>query len=190
MRTTVTRVVAILVLALAARSAASEVTVPFDVQVPLLLKALTYDRNLKARTSADLVRIAVLVPGGGKGAAADLYSSLKRVSGRTVNGLEVVFKQIDAGDASALDTLLTEGQWAAAYIMPGFTHAELAKVRRLCETRRVLPVAAAIDDLDHGLAFGVGTAGSRPQIVVNLPASKACGSDFDLALLQLSKVLR
>ena len=51
-------------------------------------------------------------------------------------------------------------------------------------------MAASIDDLEHGLAFGIGAEGSRPQIVVNLPVSKACGSDFDLALLQLSKVLR
>jgi hypothetical protein len=50
-------------------------------------------------------------------------------------------------------------------------------------------VAAAVDDLDNGLAFGIGAQGNKPQIVINLKASKACGSDFDLALLQLSKVI-
>jgi hypothetical protein len=184
------RFVGALVLALAASVEAAPAMVPFEVQVPLVLKALTYDRNLKSRATSE-VRIAILVPAGtGREAAADLKDALTRISGRTVNGLEVVFKEIDASDDAALEAKLNGSQWAVAYVMPGFTQAGLAKVRRLCEARGVLPVAAAIDDLEHGLAFGIGAAGSRPQIVVNLPASKACGSDFDLALLQLSKVLR
>ena len=107
-----------------------------------------------------------------------------------VNGLAVVFKEVSAIDDAALEEGLRDGQWAAVYVMPGFSRAELARVRRICETRRVLPVAASVDDLEQGLAFGIGVDGNRPQLVVNLPASKACGSDFDLALLQLSKVLR
>jgi len=163
--------------------------VPFDIQVPLVLKALTYDRNLKTRAS-DEVRIAVIFPPNTtRGLTDDLHASLKKIPGRTVNGLVVVFTEVSADDEASLEQGLRSGQWAAAYVMPGFSRVELARVRRLCESRRVLPVAASIDDLAHGLAFGIGVQGSKPQIVVNLPASKACGSDFDLALLQLSRVL-
>jgi hypothetical protein len=179
-------VLSVLFLAAPARAAA---IVPFDVQVPLVLKALTYDRNLKARAS-DQVRIAIIVPPrASRSATDDLLASVARMPGRTVNGLSVVFKEL-SGDEAALDQALRDGHWSVAYVMPGFSHAELARVRRICELHRVLSVAAAIDDLEHGLAFGIGAEGSRPQIVVNLPVSKACGSDFDLALLQLSKVLR
>jgi hypothetical protein len=179
-----------LVLSLAGHAfAAAKVTVPFDVQVPLVLKALTYDRNLKARVGED-VRIAVLVRKEGRGAAAELKAALDRIAGRTVSGLAVVFTEIEASEDATLEARLAEGQWAAVYVMPGFAQAELARVRRVCEARRVLPVAAVVDDLDHGMAFGIRAFGGRPQIVVNLPASKACGSDFDLALLELSKVVR
>lgn len=180
--------VAILLLA-AGLARAEIVVVPFDVQVPLLLKALTYDRNLKTR-AGEQARIAVIVPKGGHNAAGELQASLDKLPGRTVNGLAVVFKEIAATDDGALEEALRGGQWAAVYVMPGFSHADLAKVRRACEARHVLPVAASVDDLEQGLAFGIGVEGNRPQLVVNLPASKACGSDFDLALLQLSKVLR
>jgi hypothetical protein len=169
--------------------AAAKVTVPFDVQVPLVLKALTYDRNLKSRVS-EQVRIAVLVQKEGKGAAAELKSAFERISARTVAGMSVVFTEIEVGEDMAFESRLSEGQWAAVYVMPGFAQADLAKVRRVCEARRVLPVASVVDDLDHGLAFGIRAFAGRPQIVVNLPASKACGSDFDLALLELSKVVR
>jgi len=182
--------VAVVALLLAtASSAYAEVVVPFDVQVPLLLKALTYDRNLKTR-AGDQARIAVIVPPKGRNVTGELQASLDKLPGRTVNGLAVVFKEILATDDAALEEGLRVGQWAAVFVLPGFSHADLAKVRRVCESRRVLPVAASIDDLEQGLAFAIGVDGNRPQLVVNLPASKACGSDFDLALLQLSKVLR
>lgn len=162
--------------------------VPFEVQVPLVLKALTYDRNLKARAN-DTVRIAIISPAKGSRAAEELSASLKSLTGRTINNLPVVFKEIVVTDDAALEDGLRDGTWAAAYVMPGFGRAEIAKIRRLCEGRRVLGIAAAVDDMEHGLAFGIGSQGSKPQIVINLPASKACGSDFDLALLQLSKVM-
>jgi hypothetical protein len=164
--------------------------VPFDVQLPLVLKALTYDRNLKSR-AGDQVRIAIVMPSKGSRAAVDqLLSSLDSIPGRTLNGLPVSFKEIVADTDEALEQGLRDGNWAAAYVMPGFSHADLLKVRHICETRRVLAVAASVDDLEHGLAFGIGAQGSKPQIVINLRASKACGSDFDLALLQLSKVMQ
>jgi hypothetical protein len=187
----VKRPLILLVLLLAAAVARAEVVVvPFDVQIPLLLKALTYDRNLKTR-AGDQARIAVVVPPkSGRNVTGELQASLDKLPGRTVNGLAVVFKEISATDEVALDDGLKDGQWAAVFVMPGFSRSELAKLRRICETRRVLPVGASIDDVEQGLAFGIGVDGNRPQLVVNLPASKACGSDFDLALLQLSKVLR
>jgi hypothetical protein len=187
----VKRLLALSMVLLVATPARAEVVVPFDIQVPLLLKALTYDRNLKTR-AGDQARIAVIAPpkSGRSNATVELQASLDKLPGRTVNGLAVVFKEVSAADDAALEEGLRDGQWAAVYVMPGFSRAELAKVRRICETRRVLPVAASVDDLEQGLAFGIGVDGNRPQLVVNLPASKACGSDFDLALLQLSKVLR
>ena len=169
-------------------SAQAGAVVPFDVQVPLLLKALTYDRNLKSR-AGDQVRIAIIMPPkGNRDAAEQLMNSLASIPGRTLNGMPVVFKEIVVDDDASLEAL-RDGNWAAAYVMPGFGRAELAKVRRMCESRRILAVAASVDDVEH-LAFSVGAQGSKPQIVINLPISKACGSDFDLALLQLSKVVQ
>jgi hypothetical protein len=177
-------------LALLTTPVGAAAVIPFDVQVPLVLKALTYDRNLKAR-AGDQVRIAIIVPAKGSRTAADeLQASLSGSQARTVNGMPVAFKLIVAEADDSVEQGLRDGGWAAAYIMPGFSRAELDKVRKACEQKRVLAVAAAVDDIDNGLAFGIGAQGSKPQIVINLKASKACGSDFDLALLQLSKIVQ
>lgn len=170
--------------------AAASVAVPFDIQVPLLLKALTYDRNLKSR-AGEQVRIAVLVPSkGGRGAAEDLQTAVGALPDRTVNGLPVSFREISVNDEATLDRALGEGRWAAAYVLPGFGREELEQIKRVCQSRHVLAVAASVEEVERGLAFAVGVREGKPQIVVNLPGSKACGSEFDLALLRVSRVIQ
>jgi hypothetical protein len=164
--------------------------VPFEVQVPLVLKALTYDRNLKGRVS-DQVRIAVLLPAkGGRGSAEELNATLGTLPERTLNGLPVQFREVPAADEASLDQALKGGHWAAIYVMPGFREEELAQIRRVAAARQVLAVAAQVEDVEKGIAFGVGAQGGKPQLVVNLPSAKACGSEFDLALLRLARIIQ
>ena len=186
-KASVLAVVAVLLAAVPRVGAVAPVS--FDVQVPLLLKALTYDRSLKARVG-DQVRIAVaLPPKGGREAAEGLRSALDGLPDRTINGLPVSFKEV-SGEEGALQDMLRSGRWAAVYVMPGFSSAELDGVKRVCAARQVLAAAAQVDDVERGMAFGVGAQGGRPQLVVNLGGMKAFGSDFDLALLQLARVIQ
>lgn len=184
-----TPIVAVAVLLALVPGVRAAAPVPFDVQVPLLLKALTYDRSLKGRVS-DEVRIAVaLPPKGGRDAADGLRNALVDLPGRTVNGLPVSFKEV-SGEEGALQDTLRSGRWAAVYVLPGFSSAELDAVKRVCAARQVLAAAAQVDDVERGIAFGVGAQAGKPQLVVNLGGMKAFGSDFDLALLQLARVIQ
>jgi hypothetical protein len=178
------------VVLLAARTAAGALTVPFDVQVPLMLKALTYDRSLKTRVG-DQVRIAVLHPSQGEpGAAENLTAALRNLPSRTLNGLPVTFRHFTVRNEAVVEIALKDGRWAAAYVMPGFRPEELAQIRRACESQRVLAIAADAGEVERGMAFGVDSRDGKPQLVVNLSSTKAYGSDFDLALLRLSRVIQ
>jgi hypothetical protein len=163
--------------------------VPFEVQIPLVLKALTYDRRLKSRVS-DEVRIAIVAPAKDRDVVADFHASVRKLPTRTVNGLPVTFKEVARGDDDPLDRELRDGRWAAVYTLPGFSEDELQRIRKAGEAAHVLLVAADAEDVERGLAFGVGADGGKPQIVVHLPRSVACGSDFDLAFLRLGRVIQ
>lgn len=174
----------------AVRTAAGSLAVPFDVQVPLMLKALTYDRSLKARVG-DQVRIAVLHPSEGEpGAAENLTTALRNLPGRTLNGLPVTFRHFTVRNEAVVEQALRDGRWAAAYVMPGFSSAELAQIRRACESQRVLAMAADAGEVERGMAFGVDSRDGKPQLVVNLSSTRAFGSEFDLALIRLSRVIQ
>jgi YfiR/HmsC-like len=178
------------VVLVAVRTAAAPLTVPFEVQVPLMLKALTYDRALKARVG-DEVRIAVLYPSQGEpGTAENLAAALRNLPGRTLNGLPITFRHFTVRNEAVVEQALRDGRWAAAYVMPGFSSEELGQIRRACESRRVLAMAADADEVEQGLAFGVDSRDGKPQLVVNLSSTRAFGSEFDLALLRLSRVIQ
>jgi hypothetical protein len=180
----------IMTILLAVPGAAGAQAVPFDVQVPLILKALTYDRSLKARVG-DQVRIAVLHPAAGEpGAAENLAAALRSLPGRTLNGLPVTFRHFTVRNEAVVEQALKDGRWAAAYVMPGFSSGELAQIRRACEDMRVLAMAADATEVERGLAFGVDSRDGKPQLVVNLSSTKAFGSEFDLALIRLSRVIQ
>jgi hypothetical protein len=171
---------------------ASATTVPFDVQVPLVLKALTYDRSLKSRVG-EKVRIAVLSPPGrGRQAIESLMTSLTGLPDGTIGGVPVTFREIAAPSnaVESLEQALRVGRWAAVYAMPGFTAEELNGIRQLCESHRVLLVGAAGDDVERGTAFGIAVRDGKPLMVVNLAITRACGSEFDLALLRLARVIQ
>jgi hypothetical protein len=170
-------------------AAGSSVPVPFDVQLPLVLKALTYDRSLKSR-AGDQVRIAVLVPKGARGAADRLGAALDGLPDRTVNGLPVSFREVSVSEIGALEAALRDTRWVVLYVLPGFSREELREVRRISEARQILPVAALADEVERGMAFAIGAEGGKPQIVVNVSGSKACGSEFELALLRVSRVVQ
>src|SRR5256885_14532088 len=96
--------IAVLITALATppvpASAGSDV-VPFAVQVPLVLKALTYDRSLKTRVGGE-VRIAVLSPPGkaAREAVEALNASLGGLPARSLDGLPVRFVEVAADEES------------------------------------------------------------------------------------------
>jgi hypothetical protein len=164
--------------------------VPFAIQVPLVLKALTYDRSLKSRVGGE-VRIAVLSPPGkaARETVDELTASLDGLPARSLDGLPVRFVEV-AADEESLDRALRGGRWAAAYAMPGFADREMQQLRRVCESAHVLLVGAASGDVERGMAFGVGAQGGKPVMVVNLSVARACGSEFDLALLRLARVIQ
>ena len=66
----------------------------------------------------------------------------------------------------------------------------MQQIKRAAQSAHVLLVGSTADDVERGMAFGVGARDGKPIMIVNLPATRACGSDFDLALLRLARVIQ
>ena len=76
---------------------AQAMAVPADLQVPLLLKILTYDRQLEAKAGSDLVIGIVHDPSDRESAKAadEIASTLYKFAGKTVKKLPVRYFLIE-----------------------------------------------------------------------------------------------
>jgi hypothetical protein len=170
-------------------AAAQDMSVPIEVQVPLLLKILTFDRTLAASAPDSLV-VGVVFQGHYRTSAgvADDVCRILAAAGRNPNATRVLrVVTIDLYESGPLGaTLLREGV-QALYVTPLRAVATSA-VAAATREQRVLSLTGVTRYVEEGLAVGVDATGERPQIVINLGASKAEGAAFAGQLLKLARL--
>jgi hypothetical protein len=178
-----------LLLVLALVHAAGGSGLPPAQKALLLLKVLTYDRNLVARAGAG-VRIAVVFrPGHGASQAERdaLLPALEQTARRAVvAGLPVSAVAVPFRDAESLAARLAELHAAALYACAGLEDVA-REIARAARERGVPSVAGARDPVLQGLAVALVDRGDRAGVVVNLRAAAAQGADLDAALLELAE---
>lgn len=166
---------------------AQEMEVPVAVQLPLFLKVMSFDRQLRARGAGTLV-IAIAYQGGYRPSADAKDQAMKAASNfREVDGMtfSVVAVDLDRDDLSAA---LTRSKATLLYVAPvrGIDVKELFAATRAA---RVTTLSGVVRYVELGLAVGVRLHRDRPRIVVNLAASRLEGAEFAAELLKLAEVL-
>ncbi len=173
----------------AAPPPAESMPVPVALQVPLILKILTYDRNIASRAAGEL-RIAIVVPPGEPGMArSEIVEGFQALADRTVKGLRLRPVTLEYSSEAQMDAALRAGQVTAFYVSPG-NAGHIDVLARLARTHRIVTTTGVPDYVPQGIAVGIGVEQDRPQILINLAASRAVGSDFDASLLRIVRIIR
>ncbi len=160
----------------------------------LFLRVLAYDRNLKTRASDGVLSVAVIYRAGrpeSEQAREALLGALGEISSKKVSvaGLPIRAVPIEFTSASAIDSKLRAAKVSAVYVCPGLGDATgvLAAITRKYSILSGTATEAAVRS---GLSVGVVAREGKPGILINLPAARAEGADFDAALLRLAEVIR
>jgi len=66
---------------------------------------------------------------------------------------------------------------------------EIGDIAKLSRKKQIVTLTGIPDYVKAGVAVGVDIKEEQPQILINLPASKAEGVDFSSQLLKLAKVI-
>jgi hypothetical protein len=160
-------------------------------QALLLLRILAYDRQLKARAGTSGVVVAVAHRPGDKAsleAAGKITRALEEIAERTtVLGMKVSVLTLPV-DAT-LEDKLRAARPAALYVAPGLDDA-VAQISQATRKHSVLSLAPRPEPVQAGLAVGFAARGSRTAVIVNLPAARAEGVDFESAFLRVAEVIK
>jgi hypothetical protein len=159
-----------------------------DLQVPLILKVLTYDRHFESKAGRELIIGVVYEQGDPESlkAASTIIATLLRFSGKTVKRLPIRY-QLVAMDQMA--RLVPSMGISVLYVAPGNAR-NLPALTRFSQANHVTTVTGVPSYVRQGVAVGIDVAQDRPQILINLSSSKAEGSEFDASLLRIASVIK
>lgn len=166
-------------------------TVPAKNQALLLLRILAYDHNLGSRVDNKTVTIAVVAKGGNSDSediANELVSVIRELAKSTTisnNAINVV--RLAYSDKT-FDADVAKTRAAALYVAPGLGDA-IVNIAGVTHERKLLTFTGSADYVVT-LAVGFAMYDSKPNILVNIPASRAEGADLDPALLRVAKIIK
>jgi hypothetical protein len=168
--------------AIASPTMAQDVPVPSAVQVPLLLKILTFDRHLAAAAEPLVVGVVFQRRNRASAAIGDEVRVLLTASARPIRVIV-----IDLDETRDLRGMLLRESVRVVYIAP----LQAVSISTLTDATRgegVVSITGVPRYVEQGLAVGIDMSDSRPRIVINLAASRAEGADFSAELLKLARL--
>lgn len=179
-----------LALALSAPVQGEDMPLPAPQQVPLLLKVLTYDRNLEAKSGRELALGIVYDPADRDSARAtdEIGSTLFKFAGKTVRGLPIKYYTIEYTSPTELERFIKQKRISVLYVAPGNSR-NIAELVKVSQGLNLTSTTGVPDYVRKGIAVGIGLVQDKPQILINLSSAKAEGSDFDASLLRLATIL-
>jgi hypothetical protein len=177
-----------LLLLLIGASALEAQAAPPAFEAAIVARLLAADRALPARVGPSLAIGLVFRPGAPSSAnlaALEAYAGLKAQPIQGLSPATVGRAYRDLGD---LESWVEREGIDLLRVADGFG-AEVADIRRLCESRKVACVASDTGYLKQGFALGVALKDNKPRILVNPTAARAQGLDLDPKVLELAEVV-
>ena len=188
--TTIIYITLLLTILWTGTSSAQEMAVPVDIQVPLFLKILTFDRNLKERAGDEIV-IAVVYQGKYRSSLNvkdEFVKLLQEAAVKNIDGIPIRCVPLDIGERTDPQNTIAEHNADLLYITP-LRAVNTEAITAASRAKKKPTLTGVPDYVESGLAVGIGIKGDKPQIIINLPAAKAEGADFSSQLLKLAKIL-
>ncbi|MFA6111147.1 MAG: YfiR/HmsC family protein [Candidatus Latescibacterota bacterium] len=168
-----------------------EMAAPVPVQVPILLKALQFERTLGSRVGAEIVlgvayqsRLRASVR-----ARDAILRSMTEPSIPEIHGIPVRCVALDLSNEAPLDSLAEATRLDLLYVAPLRAY-DLSRLIRLTRARGITSMTGVPEYCRDGITLAVGLRQERPEIMVNLTAARSEGADFSARLLRLARLVR
>jgi hypothetical protein len=177
-------------LLLSASSYAQEMALPVEDQVPLFIKILNYERNLKNYKN-DIVVIGVIYQERFRisNLAKDAFiKTIDENSEITIDGKPVDCVPIEISNIDYLENIIIDKKIKVLYVAP-LRSIELSSIYRVSRQKKVVSITGVSRYVKDGLSVGLDLIDERPKILINLKAAKYEGTDFTSQLLRLAIII-
>lgn len=168
---------------------AEEMPVPADLQYSLFLKILTFDRNFKARVGDEIV-VGMVYQKNYRESNSVKEEFTKAMDESTIKSIEdIPIRQVPVNlNNTDLDSAVSQMKIDILYIT-SLRAVKIEDITKVSRAKQLTTLTGVPDYVESGLAVGIGTKGDKPLIIINLPAAKKEGVDFNSQLLRLAKIV-
>lgn len=165
-----------------------QLTTPVAVHLPIILKSLEYDRNIRKKSSLKIAIIYQEHYRSSLNTKNQVTHYLKANNIKTISNTEISIIEINLDDLSKIKTTLQENKIDFAYVAP-LRAVNIDELSNILILEEVLAFSGVADYIQKRIPFTVDLIGERPKIVVDLNNSRRSGADFSVSLLKLAKVI-
>lgn len=165
---------------------AQELAVPVEVQIPLFLKLLNFERRLKSQAAGDTLVIGVVYQRRFR-LSLEVRDAFVEGVEKTAADRPLRCVSLDLDREQELANAIAANRVRVLYLCP-LRAADLGKIAGIARDKQVLTLTGVPDFVSAGVAVGIDSRGRTPLILVNLPAARAAGADFSSRLLSLKMV--
>lgn len=169
-------------------SSEEDVAVPVPLQMELLLKVASYDKNLPAR-APDVVKLLLLVKPGSTNGSHVAQLAARQLSGKALGGRGLEVSTQPFSDAGALAQKIKEQRFAIVYLAPGFESAELGAIAKALSGLSVLSVGSLSRFVQAGTVLGFDLISGKPKLLIHQKRARDQGVEFSSQVLKLAKVI-
>ena len=177
-------------LAGAAPVRAGEVGVSEEIQVPILLKLLTYDRTLMS-DPPERIEIAVVYARGSGPSLRNRDAVLRSLAShheKTISGIPFRVHSLAFESAGRLVEDLRREQIHVVYVTAGHED-NFDAIRHATQEVGALSITGAAGFVARGLSVGVEVSNDKPRIQVNLGSLKAERHELKSSVLRLCDIV-
>lgn len=167
-----------------------EMEVPVGQQFSIFMKILECNRGFE--THDDSVFTFGIIYQSGNKKSLNTHDELMGIISKSpriiINKIPVKFIAIDLSHNTDLAGALTALKIDIVYVTP-LRACNIEDLSAIFAVHKILTFTGVPSYLESGLAVSIANHGGKPQIVINLPASKAEGVNFSSQILKLARIM-
>lgn len=168
--------------------AGAEARVPPELQVRLVSRLATFDRNFVPR-AGPVAHVLIVRKSGSSASRFDATGFAKAVGERSeIGGIRAKVEEIEFEGPAALAARCRSQKVAVAYFSVGLEQ-EMAQVGAALSGVDVLTVGASARHAENGAVVGFDIEEARPKLVVNVKRAKAQNVSFKAEVLKLARIV-
>jgi hypothetical protein len=175
---------------LSAGARAQDIAVPIETHLPICMKALTFDRNLRERAGDEIVFAILFQPRflASNSAHEEALRVLDELGVEDIEGIPVRYVSVPVSDERDTARAVFESDADIVYVAP-MRAVPLDAITRVTREHDIMTCSGVDAYGQAGITLTVNARGQRPELVVNYTAMREEGVDFTAQLLAYARVL-